>query len=108
MGHGHERREVARHVADGLLGHHVLDRIDRAVGDELDSQKAPVAGVAVFIREEDGGVEGRQLIDFDIGGVPGEIVGQDGLEEAEEGVNWVRIRVPAMVLGPRAKPLGLI
>ena len=86
MVHRQQRSEIAGHVADGLLGEHVLDGIDRAVGNELESQQAPVAGVAVFIREEDGGVEGGQLIDLEIVGVLREIVGQDGLEESEQSV----------------------
>ena len=52
--------KIASHVADGLLREQVLNGINRAVGDEFESQQAPIAGVAEFIREEDGGVEGGQ------------------------------------------------
>lgn len=48
---------------------------------------APLAGVAVFVREENGGVQGWQLIELDVGRILGEGLGQHGLEKAEQGVD---------------------
>src|SRR5690242_12262787 len=82
-----QRRKIAGHIAHGLLAEHVLNGINRAVSDELQAQQAPVAGIAVFIREQDRGVEGGQLIDFEVSCVLREIMRKDGLKESEQSIH---------------------
>lgn len=87
LGRRRERREVAGHIAQDLLGEQVLDGIDRTIGDEFQAQEAPVAGMAVFIGKENGGIKGRQLVNLYIGRILGIVMGQSSLEKPEEHIN---------------------
>jgi len=44
-----QRRKVVRHIADRLFGEDVVDRIHRAIGDEVDAQQSAIAGIAQLV-----------------------------------------------------------
>jgi hypothetical protein len=61
-GQWHQLGKVFGEEDQGAFAEHVLDGVDAAIVGKGHTQQALVAGVAQFVGEQEGKVEGRQLV----------------------------------------------
>jgi hypothetical protein len=70
-GQWHQLGKVFGEEDQGAFAEHVLDGVDAAIVGKGHTQQALVAGVAQFIGEQEGEIEGRQLVGVLVVGISG-------------------------------------